>query len=88
MEACTQHRRPAQPSERALWPFIDQMPRAEFHPVGRSTWPKVRDTLRQRIGAAVEPGGDRRALLKTLQKAAQAAEAARPAAAQPEDVAP
>ncbi|MFE3651805.1 extracellular solute-binding protein [Streptomyces sp. NPDC059152] len=78
----------AQRSARALWPFIDQMPRAEFHPVGRSTWPKVRDTLRQRIRAAVGPGGDPRALLKRLQKAAEAAEAARPAAAQPEDVAP
>ncbi|MER7986629.1 extracellular solute-binding protein [Streptomyces noursei] len=68
----------AQPSGRALRPFIDQMPRAEFHPVGRSTWPKVRDTLRQRIGAAVKPGGNPRALLKTLQTTAEAAEAARP----------
>ncbi|ANZ20313.1 hypothetical protein ACH4YO_13250 [Streptomyces noursei] len=55
------------------------MPDAEFQPVGRSTRPKVRDALRRRIGAAVEPGGDPRALLKSLQRTAGEAEAARSA---------
>ncbi|WP_146051126.1 hypothetical protein [Streptomyces noursei] len=53
------------------------MPNAEFQPVGRTTRPKVRDALRRRIGAAVAPGGDPRALLKSLQLTAEEAEAAR-----------
>ncbi|KUL33619.1 ABC transporter substrate-binding protein [Streptomyces sp. NRRL F-4489] len=68
----------SQPSQRALWPFIDQMPKAEFHPVGKSSWPRIRDTLRRRIGAAVMPGGAPRALLKSLQEEAERAEAAHP----------
>ncbi|MZD08075.1 extracellular solute-binding protein [Streptomyces sp. SID5785] len=42
---------------RALWPFVDQMPRAEFHPVGLRSWPTVRTAVRERIGRAVAPGG-------------------------------
>jgi multiple sugar transport system substrate-binding protein len=44
-------------SAKALWPFVDQMPNAEFHPVGQKSWPTVRDAVRERIGAAVAPGG-------------------------------
>ncbi|MEU9113761.1 extracellular solute-binding protein [Streptomyces sp. NPDC048483] len=65
----------AQPSQRPLWKFIDQMPKAEFHPVNRSSWPKVRDAVRDRIGGAVISGGTARSTLDSLQLTANAAEA-------------
>ena len=65
----------AQASQRPLRPFIDQMPKAEFHPVGRSSWPTVRDALRQRIGSAVAADGDPQRVLDGLQATANAAEA-------------
>ncbi len=46
----------ARSSQRPLWEFLDQMPKAEFPPVGRSSWPTVRDALRKRIGQAVTRG--------------------------------
>ncbi|MFJ6749260.1 hypothetical protein ACIQNI_13865 [Streptomyces sp. NPDC091266] len=65
----------AQASQRPLRPFIDQMPKAEFHPVGRSSRPTVRDALRQRIGSAVAADGDPQRVLDGLQATANAAEA-------------
>jgi multiple sugar transport system substrate-binding protein len=44
-------------SQRALWPFVDQMPSAEFHPVGQRNWPTVRSAIRERIPRAVATGG-------------------------------
>ncbi|MFI9048548.1 extracellular solute-binding protein [Streptomyces sp. NPDC053427] len=69
-----------QSAQRPLWKFIDQMPKAEFAPVNRSSWPKVRDAVRDRIGDAVRAGGDPRATLESLQLTANSAEerAARP----------
>ncbi|MFZ3558112.1 extracellular solute-binding protein [Streptomyces sp. BH055] len=53
-------------SQRKLWKFVDQMPDAEFHPVGLRSWPKVRSAVRERIGAAVAPGGNPARVLEDL----------------------
>ncbi|MFJ8933387.1 extracellular solute-binding protein [Streptomyces sp. NPDC102364] len=53
-------------SQRKLWKFVDQMPDAEFHPVGLRSWPKVRSAVRERIGGAVAPGGDPAQVLEAL----------------------
>ncbi|WP_306323027.1 MULTISPECIES: ABC transporter substrate-binding protein [unclassified Streptomyces] len=53
-------------SQRQLWKFVDQMPDAEFHPVGLRSWPKVRSAVRDRIGAAVAPGANPTRVLESL----------------------
>ncbi|MFG2138215.1 extracellular solute-binding protein [Streptomyces sp. NPDC048650] len=63
-----------QQTQRPLWKFVDQMPKAEFHPVNRSSWPKVRDAVRDRIGDAVMAHGDPRSTLDGLQLTANLAE--------------
>ncbi|MEU6844519.1 extracellular solute-binding protein [Streptomyces sp. NPDC046716] len=53
-------------SQRALWPFVHQLPDAEFHPVGLRSWGTVRGAVRQRIGEAVAPGGSPSDVLEAL----------------------
>ncbi|MER5439802.1 extracellular solute-binding protein [Streptomyces sp. NPDC002790] len=53
-------------SQRKLWKFVDQLPDAEFHPVGLRSWPKVRSAVRQRIGESVTPGGSPAQVLESL----------------------
>ncbi|MFF3495758.1 extracellular solute-binding protein [Streptomyces sp. NPDC002795] len=55
-------------SQRKLWKFVDQMPDAEFHPVGLRSWPKVRSAVRERIGEAVAPGGSPARVLEALDR--------------------
>lgn len=56
----------ADPDQRALREFVDQMPDAEFHPVGLRSWPTVRAAIRQRIGRAVTAGGRPADVLEAL----------------------
>nr|WP_239091699.1 extracellular solute-binding protein [Streptomyces sp. SID14478] len=58
----------ADTSQRALWPFVDQMPEAEFHPVGLRSWPTVRAAVRERIGRAVVRGGRPADVLQALDR--------------------
>lgn len=53
-------------SQRALWPFVHQLPEAEFHPVGLRSWATVRGAVRRRIGEAVVPGGSPGRVLEAL----------------------
>ncbi|MGY0017879.1 ABC transporter substrate-binding protein [Streptomyces sp. cg35] len=53
-------------SQRALWAFVDQMPDAEFHPVGLRSWPTVRSAVRERVGRAVLRGGRPADVLEAL----------------------
>ncbi|MGY0485984.1 extracellular solute-binding protein [Streptomyces sp. WG-D5] len=53
-------------SQRKLWEFVDQMPDAEFHPVGLRSWPTVRSAIRDRIGHAVLPTGNPARVLEGL----------------------
>lgn len=65
------------PSGKPLRRFIDQMPNAEFQPVGRRSWPAVRARVQGSLGRAVEPEGPSpRSVLDALQKAADEAERA------------
>ncbi|WP_338699246.1 extracellular solute-binding protein [Streptomyces sp. Q6] len=58
-------------SQRQLWEFVDQMPSAEFHPVGLKSWPTVRSAVRQRIGRAVVRGGRPADVLQALDEVGQ-----------------
>lgn len=61
--------------QRELWKFIDAMGDAEFQPVSRSSWNTVKLQVRDRIGEAVLPDGEPRAVLGSLQHTAERAEA-------------
>lgn len=64
-------------SQRALRPFVDQMPDAEFQPLGHRSWPGVRARIQRTMGGAVtEKGRDPRSVLASLQAAADTAEKA------------
>ncbi|MFE1953954.1 extracellular solute-binding protein [Streptomyces sp. NPDC059524] len=58
-------------SQQALWPFVDQMPNAEFHPVGLRSWPTVRSEIRERIPRAVAPTGVPADVLEALDQVAR-----------------
>ncbi|MBO1337196.1 extracellular solute-binding protein [Streptomyces sp. VRA16 Mangrove soil] len=60
-------------SQRALWPFVAELPVAEFHPVGLRSWATVRAAIRERIGAAVAPGGDPAHVLEALDQVGSSA---------------
>ncbi|MDK1472465.1 extracellular solute-binding protein [Streptomyces sp. 549] len=64
-----------------LWPFLDQLPIAEFYPVGKISWAGTSQTIKESIGKAVAGDGNPEAVLGSLQRKAEADEAA--AAAQP-----
>ncbi|MEU3738513.1 extracellular solute-binding protein [Streptomyces sp. NPDC032198] len=64
----------ADPAQRPLWKFIDQMPQAQFQPVSLRSWPTVRAAIRKEIGAAVTKGGDPGAVLASLDTTAAQAE--------------
>ncbi|MFE6158590.1 extracellular solute-binding protein [Streptomyces sp. NPDC056486] len=64
----------ADAAQRPLWKFIDQMPQAQFQPVGLRSWPTVRAAIRKEIGAAVTKGGNPGSVLESLDAKAARAE--------------
>lgn len=67
----------SEPSQRALRPFVDQMPEAGFQPLGHRSWPEVRARVQRAMGGAVTAKGpDPRSVLASLQAAADTAEKA------------
>lgn len=65
-------------SQRALWEFVDQMPDAEFHPVGLRSWPTVRGAVRERVGRAVLKGGRPEVVLAALDHVARSSASSSP----------
>ncbi|MER7400404.1 extracellular solute-binding protein [Streptomyces sp. NPDC000151] len=55
---------------RPLWPFVDQLPEVQFQPMGRTSWPRVRAALQEKIAGAVSRDGDPAAVLSGLQNEA------------------
>ncbi|MGK5631116.1 extracellular solute-binding protein [Streptomyces sp. URMC 123] len=60
-----------------LWPFLDQMPNAEFYPANKTSWATVSASLKQKIGGAVRKGGDPASVLGELQREGDTTENAR-----------
>ncbi|WP_367125060.1 extracellular solute-binding protein [Streptomyces phytohabitans] len=56
--------------------FLDQLPTAEFYPVGKVSWGKVSAEIKRTIGRAVEKGVDPGNILRTLQQTAETEESA------------
>ncbi|WP_446447341.1 ABC transporter substrate-binding protein [Streptomyces broussonetiae] len=61
-------------SDKALHPFLDQLPTSELYPVGKTSWAAVAAAVKQNIGQAVAPGGSPSAVLTRLQATATAAD--------------
>ncbi|MQY38110.1 hypothetical protein SRB17_61180 [Streptomyces sp. RB17] len=60
--------------DKALHPFLDQLPTSELYPVGKTSWASVSAAVKQDIGQAVAPGGDPAGVLTRLQATATAAD--------------
>ncbi|MGV4984419.1 extracellular solute-binding protein [Streptomyces sp. NRAIS4] len=60
--------------DKALHPFLDQLPTSELYPVGKTSWASVSVAVKQNIGQAVEPGGSPAGVLSRIQATATAAD--------------
>ncbi|GHH46683.1 ABC transporter substrate-binding protein [Streptomyces candidus] len=56
--------------------FLDAMPTAKLYPVGKTSWAKVSENIKQEIGAAVEPGNTPGGVLGALSREAAAVDSA------------
>ncbi|MEU5437654.1 extracellular solute-binding protein [Streptomyces sp. NPDC020719] len=54
--------------------FLAALPSSELPPVGKTSWPKVSETVKKRIGEAVQPNGDPKSVLEGIAKVALEAE--------------
>jgi multiple sugar transport system substrate-binding protein len=61
-------------ADKALHPFLDQLPTSELYPVGKTSWASVSAAVKQNIGQAVAPGGNPSGVLTRLQASATAAD--------------
>ncbi|MGW4594615.1 ABC transporter substrate-binding protein [Streptomyces sp. NPDC004457] len=62
------------PADKALRPFLEQLPTSELYPVGKTSWAAVSAAVKQNIGQAVAPGGSPAGVLTRLQSTALAAD--------------
>ncbi|MER7496875.1 extracellular solute-binding protein [Streptomyces pharetrae] len=62
--------------DKALQPFLKELPLAELYPVGKTSWAQVAAEVKKRIGQAVAPGGSPSAVLGKLETTALGAESA------------
>ncbi|CAM5721355.1 Solute-binding protein OS=Streptomyces glaucescens OX=1907 GN=SGLAU_15450 PE=4 SV=1 [Streptomyces glaucescens] len=62
--------------DKALQPFLKELPLAELYPVGKTSWAQVAAEVKKRIGQAVAPGGSPSAVLGKLETTALNAESA------------
>jgi multiple sugar transport system substrate-binding protein len=62
------------PTDKALHPFLEQLPTSELYPVGKTSWAAVSAAVKQNIGQAVAPGGSPAGVLTRLQSTATAAD--------------
>ncbi|MEU0008353.1 extracellular solute-binding protein [Streptomyces sp. NPDC006314] len=61
-------------ADKALHPFLDQLPTSEQYPVGKTSWASVSAAVKKNIGQAVAPGGSPSGILTRLQATAMAAD--------------
>ncbi|MFB9481431.1 ABC transporter substrate-binding protein [Streptomyces filamentosus] len=64
------------PEHAKLRQFLKALPTAQLPPVGKTSWAKVSETLKQEMGKAVTPAGSPEAVLGSVARTASAAEAA------------
>ena len=60
----------ADAGHKELKPFLAALPTSELPPVGKTSWPKVSETVKKKIGTALMPGGSPRAVLQDIAKVA------------------
>ncbi|MEV5506309.1 extracellular solute-binding protein [Streptomyces orinoci] len=57
-----------------LLPFLEPLQNAVFYPANKTSWAKVSKTIKEKIGQAVQPGGDPMGVLSEIQTQAQSVE--------------
>ncbi|WP_240979516.1 extracellular solute-binding protein [Streptomyces sp. HNM0574] len=62
------------PEHKQLWRFLDQLSEAEYYPDGKVSWAHVSAAVKERIGSAVEKGGNPKNVLSSLQRLAETEE--------------
>ncbi|GHD91331.1 solute-binding protein [Streptomyces naganishii JCM 4654] len=62
--------------DKALRPFLSELPLAQLYPVGKTSWAQVSADVKKQIGRAVAPDGSPAAVLGQLQATATAADSA------------
>lgn len=60
--------------DKALHPFLDQLPTSELYPVGKTSWAAVSAAVKKQIGQAVTPAGSPAGVLTGLQATATEAD--------------
>ncbi|MEV4341597.1 extracellular solute-binding protein [Streptomyces sp. NPDC049590] len=63
-----------QATDKALRPFLEELPSTELYPVGKTSWAAVSAAVKQNIGQAVAPNGSPSGVLTRLQATATAAD--------------
>ncbi len=58
--------------EKKLWPFLDRLQYAQFYPADKTSWARVTEVLKAKIGSTVKKGGDPASVLGELQREAEA----------------
>lgn len=56
--------------------FLEALPNSEFYPVGKTSWARTSELIKQNIGKAVEPGGSPAGVLAEIARGAATAEEA------------
>lgn len=57
-----------------LHPFLSALPNAQLYPFGKTSWAQVSEMIKEKIGSAVEPGGNPEGVLVEIGSLARQAE--------------
>lgn len=60
-----------------LHAFLSALPNSQLYPFGKTSWAQVSEMIKERIGSAVEPGGNPESVLGTIATEARQAESVR-----------
>lgn len=62
---------------KSLRPFLSALPNSQLYPFGKTSWAQASETIKEKIGSAVEPGGSPESVLVEIATEARQAESAR-----------
>ncbi|MEV2247535.1 extracellular solute-binding protein [Streptomyces sp. NPDC049970] len=66
----------ADSKHKSLHAFLEALPNSQLPPFGKTSWAKASETIKEKIGSAVEPGGNPESVLVDIAAQARQAESA------------
>ena len=66
----------ADDKHKSLHEFLSALPNSQLYPFGKTSWAQASETIKERIGSAVEPGGNPESVLVDIATKARQAESA------------